>query len=410
MEVLGNDIFLPQDQPSDAHDTIISSPAELAGAHCNRDGNFASNTEYISSRNVDEVQEQVPHEQLTLNLDQEERMDEVHDKATRPQWKRDSTFYYRNLAIFSLTFFFAFCAFLPLQTLQSSLNHTLGFVSLTVLYTSFILSSVISPFFIKMFGAKYVIVACYAAHCFYIICNFYPSYYTLLPGSAVVGFASGPLWTSATVYVTNLASGLSATFNKSSTKRISIFTGVLFLIFFASSWVGNGFSSGVLLIDSGGLYFSSNHSNRTNGTGDSEFEDSCVFKAIADVTSPWAFYLLMSLFLLFDISAFFVSLCCLEQTGKQRITCSPRRVATDFTETFVGFVKALFGQRYLLAAPLQAYQGFNMGMLQGMFSKVIRFGVRTHVCVCVCVCVCECVSACVCNTCTCAKLVCMYVI
>ena len=287
----------------------------------------------------------------------------VVDSTTHSKLEGNSRYYYRNMAIFCLSFFLIFGAFQPLQNLQSSLNASLGFVSLTVTYVFFIASTVFSPFLIKVFGAKYVIVVTYAAHCFYMVSNYYPEYYTLIPGSIALGLASGPLWSSAAVYITSQADGVASVLGKDSSKYISAFTGVFFLTFFASSLVGNGVSSAVLLPDAGGLYL-----NMSNSADDSEV--ACSLDGQAE-TSPWAFYLLMSLFLVADIAALLLALFGLSTTRKRAFTTiSCRRIATDFKETFTGFIKALFTQRYLLAAPLVAYQGFNMGMLLGIFSKV----------------------------------------
>ena len=290
----------------------------------------------------------------------------VVDSTARSKLEGNPRYYYRNMAIFCLSFFLIFGTFQPLQNLQSSLNASLGFASLTVIYVFFISSTVFSPFLIKVFGAKYVIVATYAAHCFYMISNYYPEYYTLIPGSIALGLASGPLWSSAAVYITSQADGVASVLGKDSSKYISAFTGVFFLTFFASAWVGNGVSSAVLLPDAGGLHFGV--LNMSNTADDSEV--ACSLDGQAE-TSPLAFYLLMSLFLVADIAALFLALFGLSTTRKRAFTTiSCRRIATDFKETFTGFIKALFTQRYLLAAPIVAYQGFNMGMLLGIFSKV----------------------------------------
>ena len=332
-------------------------------------------TEGMKDRTVDEAINRVAIILETSPKKNDERSTEVSSKGT-------SWFYYRQLAVFCFSLFLVFSAFLPLQNLQSSLNASLGFISLTVVYICFILSTIFSPFLIKVLGPKYVIVACYAAHCFYMVCNYYPEYYTLIPGSVVIGLASGPLWSSAGVYIASQADGVARVLGANPEKYIASFTGIFFWTFFAAAGIGNGVSSAVLLPDAGGLSLHLDFSNVTNASNSSGNGAVCSISSQADI-SPLAYYLLLSLFLAADVLAFFVSLCCMSRTREMTFssrTC--REVSVQFKRTLIGFMRFLVKPRYLLPAAIFGYQGFNMGMVAGLFSKVIL----TDVCMCVYLC------------------------
>ena len=101
----------------------------------------------------------------------------------------------------------------------------------------------ISSLLIKSIGTKYTFLLACICHSIYVACNFYPSYFTLLPGSVLLGLVSGPLWTATITYIADLATSYAIHQNTLVSNIISYFNGILFVFFFTSFISGNAISS-----------------------------------------------------------------------------------------------------------------------------------------------------------------------
>ena len=291
-----------------------------------------------------------------------ERQDEIKRQPTRVNPKR----HYKNLAVVCICFHLVSAAFLTLQALQGSFNATLGFVALAVLYVFFIVSTIMATFIIRMLGPKYVIVLCCIGQVLYIATNYYPDYYTLIPGSAIGGLSLGTLWISSAIYVTAIAVETAQALGKQAPKYISIFMGVFFMIYGASVPVGNAISSAVLLSDAGGLSSPMvDDGNATNGSMCMSLTESG-----AEV-SDWAFYSLLSIFCMFDIAAVVLAIFGLDRLSKkaqERRNCSG--IFKEFKTSIATLFKTLFNWHFFLTGPMVGYLGFNIGTLAGVILKV----------------------------------------
>jgi MFS family permease len=116
----------------------------------------------------------------------------------KEKWKIRS-----NLLIISIAFLFLFTAMHGLQNLQTSVNGHMGALSLSAVYTSLALSSLgISSFMLDRLGCKLTIVVSMIAYVLYMLANFVPRYYSLMPASVLAGVASACLWSAKCTYIT----------------------------------------------------------------------------------------------------------------------------------------------------------------------------------------------------------------
>lgn len=280
--------------------------------------------------------------------------------------------YYKSFAFLCVSFQLIFASFLSLQALQSSFNDVLGLISLAVVYIFFMVSCLLSPFVILVIGPRYVISACYLCHCIYIATNYYPSYYTLIPGSMVLGCASGPLWVAASVYMVGLAKEVARILQKEAAKYVSIFVGIFFLGFFLAAPVGNAIASAILLPVAGGL-------SAPEGRGGNASNSSlCMALNSSQEERDWPFYLLLSIYLLFDVSAFVMSLFGLVRISKSATnmkTCSNVLKQLRVSLSCVG--RMLFNWRFLLLAPVCGYSGIHIAIFAGLFARVCLHCMRT---------------------------------
>ena len=60
----------------------------------------------------------------------------------------------------------------------------------------------------------------------YTLSNFYPHWYTLIPGSICLGLALGPLWASLNVHITTVAIRFAPNLNETPGYVVALFTGI----------------------------------------------------------------------------------------------------------------------------------------------------------------------------------------
>ncbi|XP_075056801.1 protein unc-93 homolog A-like isoform X2 [Mixophyes fleayi] len=154
--------------------------------------------------------------------------------------------YLKNILVVSFGFLLLYTAFGGLQSLQSSLNadEGLGVASLSVIYGAHIISSMfIPPIMIKKIGYKWTIVVSMCCYITYSLGNFYPSWYTLIPTSVILGFGGAPLWAAKCTYLTESGNRYAEKVGKVGKDIVNQYFGLFFLIFQSSGVWGNLISS-----------------------------------------------------------------------------------------------------------------------------------------------------------------------
>lgn len=168
---------------------------------------------------------------------------------TPSERKRQKMLIMKNILVISCGFLFLFTAYQSLQNLQSSLNRDkgLGLASLCVVYASLILSCVfIPPIMIGRLGCKWTLVSSMLCYILYTVANFYPSWYTLMPASFLLGASAAPLWSAKCAYLTTVGIKYSSMSKETQEAVITRFFGIFFLIFQSGQIWGNLISSLVL--------------------------------------------------------------------------------------------------------------------------------------------------------------------
>ena len=137
----------------------------------------------------------------------------------------------------------------------SSINCVAGLGTYTIaaVYGALGLSSLFLPkVVIQMVGLKWTLVPSSTVFIVYTICNFYPSFETLIPAAALVGLGAAPLWTSQAQYLT-VSAGLISTLDQPNRKHsnseehwVNRFFGMFFLIYQLNQVCGNLISSLVI--------------------------------------------------------------------------------------------------------------------------------------------------------------------
>ena len=105
---------------------------------------------------------------------------------------------YKNVIVVSLSYLLQFSAFNGLNSLQSSLNShgNLGVYTLLTISISFLLNCLFVPLFLcRLMGFKWSLVLSQLTVIGYVIANYFPSWFTLIPSAAIYGAALSVLWT-----------------------------------------------------------------------------------------------------------------------------------------------------------------------------------------------------------------------
>ena len=116
----------------------------------------------------------------------------IHDNEKHDEKKESmvpkKVFIYKNLLVTSAAAFFNFTAFGGLQNLESSLHKEKGFVSLCVLYASFLVASFFLPnVMMYRFGYKYSLIASISGFTMFTLVQFYPKLWLMIIASVITG-------------------------------------------------------------------------------------------------------------------------------------------------------------------------------------------------------------------------------
>lgn len=142
-----------------------------------------------------------------------------------------------------------FTAFHGAANLQSSVNSDAGAGTFTLaaIYFSLILSNILLPaVVIKWLGCKWAVAVSFIAYMPFIVAQFYPALYTLVPAGMMVGFGGGPLWCAKCTYLSVVAEPYSKLSGVPAEVLVVRFFGLFFMFYQMAQIWGNLISSAIL--------------------------------------------------------------------------------------------------------------------------------------------------------------------
>ncbi|KAH1009694.1 hypothetical protein HUJ04_002014 [Dendroctonus ponderosae] len=164
--------------------------------------------------------------------------------SPKEQWR-----IWKNVLVVGFAFMLQFTAFWGASNLQSSVNAeaSLGTFTLAAIYGSLILSNIFLPVIvIRWLGVKWTICLAFLVYVPFIMAQFYPRFYTMIPAGLAVGFGGGPLWCAKCTYLTILSEAYAKVTGVGADITVTRFFGVFFLFYQFSQVWGNLISSAVL--------------------------------------------------------------------------------------------------------------------------------------------------------------------
>lgn len=156
--------------------------------------------------------------------------------------------YRKNLIVLSISFILIFTAFRSIQNLQSSLNTEgrLGVIAMACVHGTMFLTCLFAPLLINKLTSKWTIVLGLIFYLFWIVANFYPHFYTLIPTSIGVGFGQSLAWGAQITYIQKLAIDYAHLSRELTHQELSKFNGIFLACFQTTHIWGNVISSVML--------------------------------------------------------------------------------------------------------------------------------------------------------------------
>lgn len=156
---------------------------------------------------------------------------------------------WKNVLVLGFAFMIHFTAFWGASNLQSSVNadDALGTFTLASIYGSLLVSNIFLPaVVIKWLKCKWTVAISFVTYMPFIISQFYPKFYTMIPSGLLVGLGGAPLWCAKCTYLTIIAETYAQLAGVSSDIVVTRFFGVFFMFYQFSQVWGNLISSAIL--------------------------------------------------------------------------------------------------------------------------------------------------------------------
>ena len=297
----------------------------------------------------------------------------LNNKFSSP--KAAKTWMYKNLVGVGLSFLLTFSTFLSLQSLQSSINSEggLGLATLSILYLFFALAGFVTPGIIRLLGTKYSLLGGFVCLLLYVVANYYPSWYTLIPASVLLGFAFAPIWAAGNAHLVKIAVVAAPALGLNQEHLISYLVGIFFTFFQGSQIPGNLASSLIF------FPYSNNQTSEESWNNDSEslHDDISATEQCGGITEGASFdkmylYILSSVYLFLVVLGIILVLVLVDHFPIEREPNKSflQKLKLYFGDPFVDLVKLMTNYRMVLVVPIATVNGLVQGFVFGTFTQV----------------------------------------
>ncbi|GAB1608588.1 UNC93-like protein [Argonauta hians] len=170
---------------------------------------------------------------------------------------------FKNLMVICIGHMLFSIAYISLRNLQSSINHEkgLGITSLACIYGGFVFGCVFTTAIVHRFGPKLTLIGSVLFHVAFSLANAFPSFYSMVPASAIAGISQAAMWTALGTYITHIAKVAAQLQNKSSETVIGRYFGMFFVFDAIARVVGSLTTSVVMEFAPMIEYFNQNNNN-----------------------------------------------------------------------------------------------------------------------------------------------------
>lgn len=282
---------------------------------------------------------------------------------------------YKNILGECISFVACFGTFLGILSLQSSINSAqgLGLTSNATSYVFLIITTFFSPAFVGLIGSKYALLSGYILFLIYTICNYYPSWYTLIPGAVLSGIAQGPAWVSMYTHAVLVARKYAIALKEKPENAVALFTGAVASSSKVAQVTGSLISSFVLInINNPNFSEVDNFSEFDNFSEvDNSSDESCTGIEAKSLEQGLLFYILISVYVSVVVCGIIVTITFMDHLGTDSPFLSPNKMCKLYVgKPLVLVLKTLIDWKMILLSPLITLDGAMLGYIVAAFPKV----------------------------------------
>ena len=269
---------------------------------------------------------------------------------------------YKNLLAVSIGCIMIYAPFYLLLGLQSTVNAEdgLGLTSNAIIFVTLAIVSIVGSSIVELIGTKYALISGYVLLLMYIILNYYPTWYTLVPASILNGLSLSATWTNVYAHAISVAVLYATALKETKEHAMTLFSAVVTASIRFSAVLG-GVATSLILINL-----------NSNVTIDRNSTETCTHEETASLnTDDDLYYILTSCYALMDIVAIIISLFFMDHLGSVRPFMSPRKIFKLYlTNLLQPVLKTLLDWKFLSVASMMILDGLLQGFQLGTISKV----------------------------------------
>ena len=268
---------------------------------------------------------------------------------------------YKNLFGVSLSIILCYGTLIGIFNLQSSINadQGLGLASSATVYAVQIIFIFLVPGYIRLIGTKYALTSGYILYLIYTLVNYYPHWFTLIPGAVFTGLGNVIVWVATLVHVTHTAVLYAPALKEKTQHSIGLFSGIFVLATKVSRAFGGLTSSSVLF-------------NFVHDFNDSEeiTNTSCTNTDAVHVKQDTLYYVLVSIYATCTILGILISLTLIDNYGTDTKFQSFKTTCHSIFKSAIDIAKLFVQWKLLFLIPLYLLSGFGTAFILGEFSNV----------------------------------------
>ena len=273
----------------------------------------------------------------------------------------------KNLLGVCLSFIGVYGPYVGTLYLQSSINSEggLGLSSAVTTYASKATFLFFVPIAHSRLGSKYSLIIGYILFFVYGLCNFYPSWYTLIPGSVVMGIALDLMFVNSQTHCSETAAMYAHSLGETSTNAIALFMGAFGASIKLGTILGSLISSSIL--------FNVDFDKYINRSSNSDGNDnlSCDNTGAAYVEQDYLYYVLISIFIVIAVIGTLIAAVLMDSfKADDKFQSFSSFLRNRFRIIIVTMLKLFFSWKMLLLFPLFVVNGISLGFIAGTFQKV----------------------------------------
>ena len=273
---------------------------------------------------------------------------------------------YKNVLGAGFSFNLIISSVIALVSLQSSLNDEegLGLATLAIGSATFLVSGVFTSSFIRALGTKYASVVTYIMSFIYLVANFYPSWYTLVPGAICYGLSLGPTFASVNIHATAIAIKYAPDLNEDKDHLIAFFNGIV-TMFFKMGYIPGNLATTIVLF--------SERSSSEEGIVESSLGPVCNNTEVQNLNENYV-YVLLSAFVLIAITAILILFLFVDNPGSDFKFQSCGQATTVYIkDPIITTLRMLLNWRILLLLPIAVLSSFLSSSTLGILAKVSKW-------------------------------------